>query len=66
VCPDSWLGDGICDACLVAKYGFDATTGASGANDCVQAPPGGYNWCGDLAYDTYWGIHNYVVVQALH
>ncbi|WP_224365550.1 hypothetical protein [Hyalangium versicolor] len=66
VCPDSWQGDGICDACLVAKYGFDATTGSSGANDCVQAPPGGSNWCGDLAYDTYWGLHNYAVVQALH
>jgi hypothetical protein len=66
VCPDSWQGDGICDACLVAKYGFDATTGASGANDCVQAPPGGSNWCGALAYDYYWGVHNYVVVEALH
>jgi hypothetical protein len=66
VCPDSWQGDGICDACLVAKYGFDATTGSSGANDCVQAPPGGSNWCGDLAYDYYWGLHNYAVVQALH
>lgn len=66
VCPDSWHGDGICDACLVAKYGFDATTGSEGSNDCVQAPPGGANWCGDLAYDTYWGVHNYAVVQALH
>ncbi|KFE58900.1 hypothetical protein [Hyalangium minutum] len=66
VCPDSWHGDGICDACLVAKYGFDATTGSTGANDCVQAPPGGSNWCGALAYDTYWGVHNYTVVRALH
>ncbi|WP_224245005.1 hypothetical protein [Hyalangium gracile] len=66
VCPDSWHGDGVCDACLVAKYGFDATTGSAGANDCVKAPPGGSNWCGDLAYDTYWGVHNYAVVQALH
>lgn len=66
VCPDSWAGDGICDACLVAKYGFDATTGSTGANDCVQAPPGSSNWCGALAYDYSWGVHNYVVVQALH
>ncbi|WP_163994824.1 hypothetical protein [Pyxidicoccus caerfyrddinensis] len=66
VCPDSWAGDGICDACLVAKYGFDATTGSTGANDCAQAPPGGSNWCGALAYDYYWGLDNYVVVQALH
>jgi hypothetical protein len=66
VCPDSWQGDGICDACLVSKYGFDATTGSTGSDDCVQAPPGGSNWCGDLAYDTYWGLHNYVVVKALH
>jgi hypothetical protein len=66
VCPDSWHGDGICDACLVAKYGFDAATGSTGADDCVQAPPGGSNWCGDLAWDTYYGLHNYAVVQALH
>ncbi len=66
VCPDSWHGDGICDACLVAKYGFDAATGSTGADDCVKAPPGGANWCGSLAYDTYWGVHNYTVVQALH
>jgi hypothetical protein len=66
VCPDSWQGDGICDACLVAKYGFDATTGSTGSNDCVQAPPGGSNFCGDLAWDTYWGFHNYAVVEALH
>jgi hypothetical protein len=32
----------------------------------VQAPPGGSNWCGALAYDYYWGLDNYVVVQALH
>ena len=50
----------------MAKYGFDATTGSSGSNDCVQAPPGGSNWCGDLAWDTWYGFHNYAVVQALH
>ncbi|WP_257460091.1 hypothetical protein [Archangium lipolyticum] len=66
VCPDSWHGDGICDACLISKYGFDATTGSTGANDCVQAPPGGSNWCADLAWDTYYGFHNYAVVKALH
>ncbi|HEX8439056.1 hypothetical protein [Archangium sp.] len=66
VCPDSWQGDGICDACLVAKYGFDATVGSTGADDCVQAPPGGSNWCGALAWDTYYGLHNYTVVEALH
>ncbi|HSP79484.1 MAG TPA: hypothetical protein VLQ93_13190, partial [Myxococcaceae bacterium] len=66
VCPDSWQGDGICDACLVAKYGFDATTGSTGSDDCVQAPPGGYNWCGSLAWDTWYGFHNYAVVKALH
>lgn len=66
VCPDSWQGDGICDACLVAKYGFDATTGSTGANDCVQSAPGGSNLCGDLAYDYTYGLHNYAVVEALH
>ena len=66
VCPDSWQGDGICDACLVAKYGFDATTGSNGANDCVQAAPGGSNFCGDLTYDYTYGLVNYSVIEALH
>lgn len=32
-CPDSWMGDGICDLCLVAKYGYDAS--ANGGDDCA-------------------------------
>jgi hypothetical protein len=37
-CSDSWLGDGICDMCLVAKYGFDAKPGTNSADDCVVHP----------------------------
>jgi hypothetical protein len=66
VCPDSWHGDGICDACLVAKYGFDAAVGSTGSNDCVQAPPGGSNFCGALSWDYSLNRENYSVVEALH
>jgi hypothetical protein len=34
-CSDSWLGDGQCDMCLIAKYGFDAKPGTNNADDCV-------------------------------
>jgi hypothetical protein len=37
-CSDSWLGDGTCDMCLVAKYGFDAQPGSTNADDCVIQP----------------------------
>ncbi len=66
VCPDSWHGDGICDACLVAKYGFDAAVGSAGADDCVMAPRGGSNFCGSLAWDDVYKRHDYSVVEALH
>jgi hypothetical protein len=50
-CPDSWRGDGECDLCLLAKYGYDAKEGsASGADDCVNAGAGTVSKCGDLAY----------------
>ena len=45
------MGDGICDACLLSKYGFDAAVGSTGANDCVRAPPGSSNLCGVLTWD---------------
>jgi hypothetical protein len=59
VCPDSWRGDGECDLCMLAKYGYDAKDGATGADDCVNAAgddgvvrsgTGKTNKCADLAY----------------
>ena len=47
-CPDSWLGDGVCDLCLVAKYGFDSASGQTQDDDCVTAASGGTNYCSDL------------------
>lgn len=65
-CPDSWLGNGVCDACLISKYGFDADVGATGADDCVQAPKGGINYCGVLTWDYALNARNYSIVEALH
>lgn len=36
-CPDSWRGDGECDLCLLAKYGYDAKEGSGAADDCVNS-----------------------------
>jgi|SRR5579859_714934 len=48
-CSDTWLGDGHCDLCLVAKYGFDGIPGSpTGADDCVDFGPGTSNSCYDL------------------
>lgn len=61
VCPDSWRGDGICDMCILAKYGYDAVEGAAdGADDCVNNGAGTSNSCSDLAYnDTAGAIGTY-------
>jgi hypothetical protein len=50
-CEDTRRGDGTCDLCLLAKYGYDVREGsADGADDCVQTP-GASNACRDLAWD---------------
>ena len=58
VCPDSWLGDGECDMCLLAKYGYDSKSGSTGASDCVntagddgvvRSGTGKTNKCADLS-----------------
>jgi hypothetical protein len=35
-CSDSWKGDGTCDLCLVAKYGYDAAPGQENNDDCAN------------------------------
>jgi hypothetical protein len=47
-CSDSWLGDGYCDFCLVAKYGYDSVSGQLADDDCVTAPSGSKNYCADV------------------
>ena len=63
VCPDSWQGDGHCDLCLVAKYGYDGTSGATGADDCVNNGAGTTNSCYDIAYNGNTGVN---AIQYLH
>lgn len=73
-CPDSWRGDGMCDLCIVAKYGTDAKDGWNGADDCAWQP-GVNTSCSDFAYDTcattnFWGSckggDRYVTYTAIH
>ena len=48
-CSDTWLGDGECDLCLLAKYGYDSASGSAADDDCVAAAAGSSNRCADLA-----------------
>ncbi len=66
-CLDSWRGDGVCDLCLVAKYGYDGLPGAaSGGNDCVNNGPGTQNVCANIYFDSYYGIWDYETYYANH
>ncbi len=49
-CSDTWLGDGQCDLCLLAKYGFDSASGTTQGDDCVNAGAGTNNTCADIAW----------------
>ncbi|MEO7094956.1 MAG: hypothetical protein ABI175_16980, partial [Polyangiales bacterium] len=68
VCPDSWHGDGHCDLCLIAKYGYDAKEGSTGADDCVNKGAGTTNSCYDLAYNGNTGVNaiQYLNYSASH
>jgi hypothetical protein len=65
-CSDSWLGDGICDLCLVAKYGYDAANGGTGPDDCVNYGAGTTNTCYDIAWDGYNNKISYLGYTASH
>lgn len=60
-CPDSWRGDGVCDMCIVAKYGYDGKEGtATGGDDCINNGPGTTNYCSDIGHDGWsWGTYEY-------
>jgi hypothetical protein len=49
-CSDTWLGDGQCDLCLLAKYGFDSASGTTEGDDCVNLGTGTTNTCADIAW----------------
>ena len=65
-CSDSWLGDGTCDLCLVAKYGYDSASGQTADDDCVNAGAGTTNSCFDVAYDGYYSKVGYLSYTAVH
>jgi hypothetical protein len=50
-CSDTWLGDGECDLCLLAKYGYDSAPGTTGDDDCVNQGSGTKTYCADLLYN---------------
>jgi hypothetical protein len=65
-CSDTWLGDGECDLCLLAKYGYDSAPGKTADDDCVNAGSGTRNTCADLFYDNNAktiGYHSTVIVH---
>lgn len=65
-CSDSWLGDGECDLCLLAKYGYDSQTGSTQDDDCVNLGTGTTNRCADLAYYDQTGAIGYYSYRSVH
>lgn len=65
-CSDSWLGDGECDLCLLAKYGYDAAPGDTAHDDCVNKGTSTANRCADLAYYDQAGSIGYYSYTATH
>lgn len=66
-CPDSLRGDGVCDLCIVAKYGYDVLEGsADGADDCVNEGAGTKSTCRDLAWDQQAGAVVTATYAATH
>jgi hypothetical protein len=63
-CDDAKRGDGVCDLCLIAKYGYDVREGsAGGADDCV---PASTNECRDVAWDAQAGADVLTTYVATH
>jgi hypothetical protein len=65
-CSDSWLGDGECDLCLVAKYGSDAANGGAGPDDCVNHGAGSSNSCADILWNAAAGHNGYYSYTQAH
>ncbi|GAC1355455.1 MAG: hypothetical protein NVSMB47_08930 [Polyangiales bacterium] len=65
-CQDSWLGDGHCDLCLIAKYGYDSASGSTSDGDCVNQGSGTSNSCYDVAYNGYASQIQYLQYTATH
>jgi len=65
-CSDSWRGNGYCDLCQVAKYGFDGLPGSTVDSDCVNDGPGTSNYCSDIAWNGDVGVWDYGAYVANH
>jgi hypothetical protein len=66
-CLNSWQGNGSCDLCLVAEYGYDGLPGSNtGGNDCVNFGAGTKNTCSDILWNGYAGVWDYAAYTASH
>jgi hypothetical protein len=66
-CQSGWEGNGYCDLCLVAEYGYDGLPGSNaGGADCVNFGPGTTNYCSDIAWNGYVGVWDYGAYTASH
>jgi hypothetical protein len=65
-CSDSWLGDGQCDLCLLAKYGYDTASGSTGNDDCYNAGTGSQSVCADLVYSEAASAIVYASITVTH
>ena len=65
-CSDTWAGDGECDLCLLAKYGFDSASGSTAGDDCVNQGTGTTSHCADLAYYDQTSAIGYYSYDAVH
>jgi hypothetical protein len=65
-CSDSWLGDGQCDLCLLAKYGYDSKPGSTKADDCVNQGSGTTTKCADILYSSALSKNVYATITVTH
>ena len=65
-CSNTWLGDGQCDLCLLAKYGYDAANGGTGPDDCVNQGTGTTTKCADILYSSSLSKNVYSTITVTH
>jgi hypothetical protein len=65
-CSDSWLGNGVCDLCLLAKYGYDTASGSSGDDDCYNQGSGTQTTCADILYGASQSANVYADIYVSH
>jgi len=65
-CSDSWLGDGQCDLCLLAKYGYDSASGTVGDDDCYNQGSGTQTQCADILLSSSTNTNEYATITITH